>query len=628
MFYHVDWTVSYDPEFEEGDIGELDGINGTPDILERIARLERKNVHDCFQDADLTDKLTMILETTQTIRNMVMMADNAHYISEYPPVKDLLCVLLHLPALDLVVELKHHALEIAEQIVQYLVLDQEDPLYKTLLQQLESTDRGVILTSLRALNRISLVHPTETNKLCNVPPKVIENLSNWLLLNDEDLLDMTTDFLYQYTAVVENLDSMIKAINVGHLVTQLVRLLSHGAKRTPREIVTREAEVVHDPPSETVVPTPRDLLDRLLAMDDPARCCTWIKCFFVEDPESHITQLAIWQAYNTAFLEPLKRLGRPMMAAPEFIKNITSVYQSAYAHIVQEQTPQGPQGSRYLIRGIRPRKNPVGLDGRGYFQCQWPPFPGASSVGCALWFCSAEKAHDHILEYHLKQTRAAHGKYDEVKGNFHCLWNGCTKFPPGANRELSLRRLMAHVKVHVKQEESNHQFTQKSDNYYIPPSSPAKHRSSASSSFATGGNGSSSPAVPRGGRIIRPAETITLWSVETASVRDERQPNAPPQAAGIPLSAVLILSNIARNIVKTKSQQELIEQKAAEGWNERLFRLNMPKLWEIFTENKLLCPYIADLIELINLETDSWPSAIGGTGSRGAFARVSSSSSD
>ncbi|KAK4159086.1 hypothetical protein QBC43DRAFT_248238 [Cladorrhinum sp. PSN259] len=602
MFYHVNWTVCYDPDYDEGDIGELDGINGTPDILGRIARLQPKDVHDNFQPSEFTDRFNLILETTQTIRNMVMMPDNALFIADYPPIRDLLCILLHLPPLDLVVELKHLALEIAEQIVQYLVLDQEDPLYKTLLEQLESTDRGVIVTSLRALNRISLFHPTETNKLCKVPATVIENLRNWLLLNDEDLLDMTTDFLYQYTAVVENLDTMIKSINMEHLVTHLVRLLSHGAKRSHREFVVSEAQVAHEPPSENVVPTPRDLLDRLLALNDQERCCTWIKCFFVEDADSHITQLAIWQAYNAAFLEPLKRLGRQMITAPEFIKNITTVYPNSFAHIVQEPNPNGQPTQRYLIRGIRPRQHPIGLDGRGYFQCKWNHPSGNPHIQCPIWHCTAQSMWEHILEQHLNVTRGPDGKYQNREGVFHCAWAGCRKYPaPGT--KLPVFQLMAHLKIHLKEEEARHQPAAQEPSV---PTSPARQRSSSSSSA---GHASSKP------RIVRPAKTITVSYEETASVRDERNPNVPPQPAGIPLSAVLILRNIARNIVKTESEQVLVDKGEKEGWNERLFRPVMPRLWEIFTENRLLTPYITSLFELVERE-------------KGLFASSASSDSD
>lgn len=609
MFYEVDWAVSYDPDFDGDDIGQLDGINGTPDILERIAQLKRKDVQDNLLPEAFRDQLTLILETTQTIRNMVIMPDNAYFMSEYPPVKDLLCVLLHLPDLEVVVELKHFALEIAEQIIQYLVLDADDPLYKSLLEQLKSNDRGVIVTALRALNRIAFVHPTETNRLGNVPPSVLESLMNWLLLNDEDLLDMSTDFLYQYTAVVDNLDTMLKSINMEHLVAHLVRLLSHGAKRSNREIIVSEARVAYEtgPPSEQVVPTPKDLLEKLLALEEPERCYAWIRCFFEEDPGANITQLAIWQAYNTAFLDPLKRKGRPMINAPEFIRNITNVYEAAGAHIVHEPGPGGQQQQKYLIRGIRPRPYPISLEGRGYFQCQWTRVPGQANK-CGAWNLTAEKMWEHIVADHLREPRGEDGKFKNRAGTYVCEWDDCrTHRQP---RQLHLAQFMTHLKTHLSAEELRHasRVEQTAPPAAVgtpggvPPPSPSKHQRFKS-------------------RVVKPAKTITIALEETASSRDERAPNAPLSAAGIPLSAVLILRNIARNVVKTESEQELIRKQrelrqrtssssgngdddspTVEGWNERLFRPVHQRLWEVFTENRLLAPYLSSLFQLIEAE--------------------------
>lgn len=602
MIYHVNWTVSYDPDSDNTDIGELDGLEGTPDILERIAQLKRrKDVDDNILPAEFRDQLTLVLEATQTIRNMVNMPDNAYFMSEYPPVKDLLCVILNLPELECVVELKHLALEIAESILPYLVLRSDDPLYQSLLAKLESDDRGVILTALKAINKIALNHPIETNRLGNVPPSVLQRIMDWLLLNDEDLLDITTDFLYQYTAVVENLDTMLKHIKIEHLVTHLVRLLSHGAKRSTRELIVSEARLAYDPPNETVVPTPKDLLEKLLAIEEPERCYAWIRCFFEEDPDSNITQLAIWQAYNTEFLEPLKRKGRSMISAPEFIKSITSVYESAGAQIVHEQGPGGQSQQKYLIRGIRPRRYPISPDGRGYFQCQLPAPHGKPPGGakCGARNLTAEKMWDHIVAEHLGDSvsRTEDGKLVNKEGMFSCAWNNCQKFPRPT--EMFLVQYMAHLKTHLRNEEIRH-AAKPSEISPLAPLPPPPPSPTSTTNRSRSGSFSSSSSKSR---VVRPAKTVTITIEETASARDERNPNAPAQAAGVPLSAVLILRNIAQYVPRTEAEAELRRRKnegeEGEGWNEILFRPVMGRLWEVFTENRLLTPHLAGLFGLL-----------------------------
>lgn len=672
LFYDVEWIISNDPDADSDDMGELDGINGTLDILERIAQLKRKDVQDNFQPSEFTDHMTLITEAVLTIRNMVMLPDNAWFMADYPSIKDLLCILLRLPDMDLTVELKHFALDIAEQITPNLVLESDDPLYQTLLAQLKSNDRGTILTALRAIGRISMNHATETNKLHDVPVSVLQNLMDWLLLNDDELVDACLDFLYQYTAVVPNLDTLIESTNAGHLVTHLVRLLSHGAKRYHKEIVVSEARIVYDPPSEQVVSIPLDLLERLLAMEEPERTHQWVRCTFEEDPDAQVTQIAIWQAYNAAFLEPLKRTGRSMINAAEFIRNISSVYHTAGAQVFREQGPTGEVQSRFIIRGIRPRTFPISPENRGYLGCQWTRQPTSDEqqqqqqpqqqqhqrVVCGAWQLTTESMWNHILTHHVGEAPGTDNKFANKEGTYACHWDSCRRYP--APTKLNLMQLMMHIKTHLKAEEARHNALYPT--LQPPPTPAAGGVGGATEPFPGGAPGGPGMTTPGGGvvnpvgvalgamvtssspkrsktRVIKPAGTISLTFEETASVRDERNPNVPPQAAGIPLSAVLILRNIARNVVKTDAEERLRKQSRNKrlggltdgeadneesregegaalvsltttyppgllvssdgGWNERLFRPVMPRLWEVFCENRLLAPYITSLFKLL-----------------------------
>ncbi|KAL2264667.1 hypothetical protein VTJ83DRAFT_7177 [Remersonia thermophila] len=637
LFYDVEWTISNDPDLDDGEAGVLDGINGTPDILERIAELRPKDVQDSLQPAELADQMTLITEAVLTIRNMVMLPENAWFISDYPPINALLCILLNLPPLDMVVELKHSALDIAEQITPYLTLDAQDPLYRTLLAQLGSSDRGIILTALRALGRIAMNHPTETNKLGGVPPATLQRLIDWLLLNDDELVDACLDFLYQYTAEVSNMDVLLDGTNVEHLVAHLVRLLSHGAKRTHREVVLSEAQISYVPATEYVVPIPKDLQERLVALEEPDRCYAWLRCFFEEDPEAQITQIAIWQAYNAAFLEPLKRMGRPMINAPEFIRHISTVYQNAGAQVIRE----GPNGEiqKFIMRGIRPRPHPVTPEGRAYFQCQWQP-PGVA-VKCGTWNLTAEAMWRHILADHLGETPNEDGKFANREALYHCAWQRCAKHPP-PGAKLHLAHFMSHIKTHLKAEEARHlAAAAAAAAAQEAPASPSSQR--RTSSVAAAAAAAATAAQKRSRVVVKPAKSITLSFEETASARDERNPNAPSQAAGIPLSAALILRNIARNAGRTAAEERLVRRRDKRGggggggkhgggrwveyesqrnggdedggedgedkkkkdadepggWNERLFRPVMPRLFEVFSENRLLAPYLTNLFQLL-----------------------------
>ncbi|KAL1898612.1 hypothetical protein Sste5346_003516 [Sporothrix stenoceras] len=736
LFYHdVQWKVSYDQDVDENDLGELDGVNGTPDILERIAQLQPRDTMDCIQTEAFADQMVLIIEAALTVRNMVTLPENAYFVADFAPCRDFLCIALNLPDRDAVVELKHCALDIAEQLTPFLILGDNDPLYQTLLRQLDSPDRGVVLTALRAIGRISM-NLAETNRLGSVPPTVLQRVMQWLLLNDDELMDACLDFLYQYTAVAANVDRLLRSVRTEELVKQLVGLLSHGAKRGVKELVLQPERKL--PASEEVLALPPDLLTRLVATDEPERCYTWLRCFFEEDSDSSITQIAIWQAYQSSFLQPVQQSGRTMLGAAEFIRNVTHVYHAAGAQIQKEQTPQG-EVQKFIIKGIRPRRRPISPEGQEFFRCQWrmPAAATANSAplaspSCGIFFDAADKLYEHILKDHVGEKPGADGKVANVKErDVRCLWAGCRKYPKGT--KMPLVDFMKHIKTHAVKSEMDIRQDQKQQQQQDAPatsapsgqstengspadgsgsisgvqsSNPLKHqrqRSSVSNGdlMATGGgakangagatpngaangaNGTANGSTSNAGSglattpnkrqkrsYVVPAKTISVAYEETATMRDERNPNLPPQAAGIPLSAVLVLRNIARNASKAEvvldergqvvmledsdeqqrqangkyssalakrnnkpsqpgtpsSSSGLLQPKTsgaasgvrhshspadaaaaaaaqeAGGWNERLFRNMLPRLYEIMAENRALATYITSLFQLIGEE--------------------------
>ncbi|KAI1089736.1 hypothetical protein F5B19DRAFT_359277 [Rostrohypoxylon terebratum] len=566
LFYHVEWQISYfnDPVPENSDIVFLDGVNGTSDILERIAKLSPKPVLDHMQSAEFSDRLLRITEAVLTIRNMVMLLDNAVYLADVNSLRDLLCIILRLPNLEMLVEIKHFALDIAEQLTPWLTLDSEDPLYRTLLAQLDSADRGTILTSLRAISRISM-NLEAANKMQNVPASVLQNIMNWILLNDEELVDACLDFLYQYLAVVANVESALKAVNMEHVTTHLIRLLGHGSKRVKEERILEPEQIA--PATEEVAPLPQDLQEKLIHTDEPQRCHQWLQSVFEETPGSQITQIAIWHAYQNAF-GALVNGPRPALGAAEFIRTVSAVYETARASVIRRQRPD--QADIFIINGIRARRLPIHPETKEeYTPCQWKIAKGPYSKKCGLFFLGGQKMWDHVLTAHLGITIGEGGKIHDREIHASCDWDGCVKYAKPARMRLS--ELTRHTKTH---------FPQKRYLNEGPDALAKRQRKS----------------------YVVPAKTMTLTWEQTLVTRDERNPKVE-QAAGIPLSAALVLCNIARNVVKTESEEQLLKKHEmggeGGGWNERLFRPVMPRLFEVLTENKALASYITSLLQLV-----------------------------
>ncbi|KAK7931488.1 hypothetical protein PG985_002200 [Apiospora marii] len=565
LFYHVDWQVAYFGVDETEDIGTLDGANGTSDIIERIHKLKPKSVLDYMQPADFADQLVRVTEAVLTIRNMLMLQENAYYMRDVYPLKDLLCIILHLPSYEMLVELKHFALDIAEQLTPGMELNSEDPLYRSLLAQLDSTDRGTILTALRAISRISM-NLDATNKLQNVPPSVLQNIMNWLLLNDEELMDACLDFLYQYTAVVPNVESLLSAVNMERVVPHLVRLLAHGAKRVKEDLILEPER--KDSASEEVAALPQDLQEKLSSTDEPQRCFHWLQSLFEEDSESHITQIAIWQAYQSSF----GGNNRNTLSAADFIRNVSHVYSGARAQIIR-----GPgEVQRFIIEGIRARTCPLNYETKEeYARCQWVTASTPAIKKCGIFFPSGEKMWHHILTAHLGQSTGEDGKFENRELEAACQWSNCRRYPQPTKVQLS--QLTRHLKTHI-------------------PLPQKRGLSETNESIAKRQRKS----------YVVPAKTMCITWEQTLVTKDERKPQLD-QAAGIPLSAVLVLRNIARNVVKTESEEELLkkEEQGGEsgGWNERLFRPVVSRLFEVMTENKAMASYIASLLQLVQQET-------------------------
>ncbi|RSL88247.1 hypothetical protein CEP51_001835 [Fusarium floridanum] len=562
IFYHVNWTVSWD-SVDPNDVGVLDGNYGTPDILERIQNLIEKDRPDVLQTEAYSDQLVLITEAILTIRNMVTLPENAHNMSDFYPLRDLICIILHLPPKDSLIELKHLTLDIAEQLTPFMTLESDDPLYKTLLTQMTSDDRGTILTSLRALGRISM-NLEATNKLGDIPGPVLERIASWLLLNDDELIDACLDFLYQYTAVVSNVDTLMRSLTPENLVDHLARLLAHGARKTQRDFILVPEQRI--PARDQIAPMPEDLLQEMLKLEEPDRVHRWVRCFFEEDNNSFVTQLAAWQAYQNAFVGPLKTIGQPLITPADFIRNSTSVYKDSNAQVLRE--PGDPQ-QKFIIHGIRARPRPLSTDGKEYGRCLWASNPGNKLEKCGNFYLQPEQMWNHILTSHMGEARNADGQFDNVEKEFTCTWGECSRF--GSPTKMHLRDFASHISTHISA--------------MLPGDSRKQERA-----------------------WIIPAKTMAVTFEETLTVRDERNPNLPPQAAGIPLSAALVLRNMARNVVKTEAEEELLkkQEKTGEtgGWNETLFRPILPRLFEILAENRPLSPHIASLLDLIRIDSD------------------------
>ena len=568
LYFDVKWQISYFPDVPTSQFNVLDGINGTPNILQRIQALKPLDVFDELEPEEFSENLSKVNEAGLVVRNMSLLEDNSRYLAEYPPIRDCLVIIINLPKHPALVELRHYALDICEQLTKYWSLQGDHPLYQSLLQELVSEDRGAILTILRAISRISM-NLEESNRLEAVPVTVLERILQWILLEDEELVGACLDFLYQYTAIPDNVALLLSATQAGQIslpasMAQFARLLQFRAEEKTVSSIIRPAIAL---PRATEVPeVPQDLLDIICKKLEPARSSEWLKSCFEEDPASDITQIELWQAYQKRFSE-YSNPENPLLAAAEFIKNVSTTLPGATAQVVGE-----PPNQKFIIRGIRPRHVPVDTQGRVYSACKWQP-PGAGL--CKRYFMEPKDIWNHVVSTHLRIPHGEDGAFDAHAlrpsnvlnpPTYDCHWVNCRRFSGegGTNNPYLVGE---HVKVHL----------------------PQSGRSAATRA-----------AMQKEARYERPEEVKTIKYQDTLYDEDRHD------AAGVPLTCALILRNLARNIPKAAmgldSGRGGMESILGEAWMERLFGPLRPALFQVLAHNRALAKRVGDIIWMVDAE--------------------------
>ncbi|KAK5136739.1 hypothetical protein LTR08_002035 [Meristemomyces frigidus] len=563
LFYDVDWDVSYDEDTMYLDDETLDGLSGTSDVIRKLKSRIPLTTDDSMQDARFVSQLNLMTEAALVIRNMCLQQENAQYLVKQPISRDYLAVVLNLPQHPGIIELQHHALDTAEQLLVWCDLAPKDALYQSLLAQLDGKDRGLIITSLKTISRIAM-NLAGPKRLDEVSKELLIKIQRWLLIEDEELRSACLDFLFQYTSFADNVDNLLQCIDSEALARQLSRLLLFDAKE---EKVQRPSTQPAEDKTHAPVPRmSRSLVESLLKLDEPERSSEWLRMCFLSDKESEMTQISLWQAYQATFAS--YQATHPHLIAGDFIKNVSTTFAGATAQVAG--------ANKYVIRGIRARKVPVdtgmlpgskGTDkGKELHKCGWritipcepmrDPITGVQSgpitkeIECGEWFKQPDEMLKHALRDHLQLPKkslaaiaAEGGEQSDIDGKpsrpssamanhtlapgllasgisnmfdfqaadktaYRCRWASCRRHSPefaspissGISRTALFAR---HVQTHLPETSSTR----------------SQHN-----------------LKPTSGRTSVGGERVTLKTLQ-----DEKG-----DAAGVALSAALVLRNIAK----------------------------------------------------------------------------------
>lgn len=544
LIHGIKWTVSYEEGagLQDGDV--LNGSFGTEGLYQRLQTLPVLADEDSLEPADFSHKLVKLNEAALVIRNMVMLEENALFLSKFALLRDFLVIALNLPQQERLAEFHQYALDIAEQITKYWELDSASPIYQSLVRNLTSEDRGVVLSSARAITRVDMESP-RPNRSTGISVDTLHTLASYLSLDsDEELMLASLDLLYQYTALPENMTLMLTSEPsiLRRLAPRLVSLILHNAQAQEHRIKVKDPQRL--PPVTNIPIIPDELFNYLLTLPEPDRSTRWLKCCFEEAPTEDITQIAIWQAYQGRFLD-----AGPIPAS-DFIKNVSVTFTTAQAQVINGPNP------RFIIKGIRPRRVLVNTKGEPYNRCLWQTnVQGVMEPqSCGLWYSIGEGLWAHLVKDHLSIPLKADGTFDgTAPGPYRCQWLGCSKH---ANiPETKATKAGVHVRLHVN-------------------NSPRAQNVDATAAKASD--------------VVKDAEYIRHVSYTTV-VDDKGAPT------GIPYMAVLVLKNFARHAVRSQhgGQAEEVSLLTA------LFDEVKDQLWHNFTVHRTLRVDLHHLIQIV-----------------------------
>lgn len=532
-------------------------------------------------------RLALINEASLVVRNMVMLEENAEYLSRNPLFKDVLTILVNLPNDPTFVEARQYGFEMAEQMTRYYPAVSGDPLLSSLKGAINNTDRAIVLASLRAVSRFGtqLDHVTP---LQDISSQIIDRITEWLLVDDSELLGACLVFLYRFTAVVDNIDSLFECTDVENLVRLIARNLMHGARtietRRPMSPVKPAPPVKVPLTADGEIPIPRipsDLVEALLGYDEPERSSQWyvirswqidsdtktnhnrLRTCFEEDPGGEITQIALWQAYQIPFSPYANQ--RPLLPAKDFITNVSTTFAHASAQVINN-----PPGTalRFVIRGIRPRPAPVDSRGRAYMRCLW--HLNKDDADCGEFALAAKQMWEHIVTSHLNLVKGADGVYHFTHKSsqlYSCKWAGCQRFTT-ATDAVSPFAVGMHVKTHLPDTSTMAYQRSKHNLNNVEVAAPQQSSQNTSTNGPLQNGNNDTYAV--NGRITPPATPSAMSETGAYPTALPPKPQVPTSvwpfhntmtderndAAGLPLSAAMVLRNLARNIPRTEAASD------------------------------------------------------------------------
>ncbi|KAI9321288.1 hypothetical protein BX666DRAFT_961032 [Dichotomocladium elegans] len=379
-------------------------LDGTPRLLDLL--VERGSPF--FGDYDRSATITVL----HILRNFSFLRTNAQVLAGSKGLLTMLQKCLALAAVD-DAELKRHCIDVLENIAPYVELSGPfDELIPCLTSVLYSQERHLLIGTILVLTMLTL---NESNRLYLLSGAIttIARVSHLLVINDEELIGVVIEYLYQYSKVSADFRRQLLLIHSGADIGILVSLLTAKSKYFTPKLVLECDEGSQDSQSPAsngqasfeaageshgsvpCVPS----LSAYQELDEPYRCLGWLKDKFeVTDRNSVLSLDDMYLLYEMRFGQERALKMKDFYTVLKISFPEASATDGSQEGLVLEGT---------LVRGIQIKMS-ILKDG-AEMMCQW--------TDCSKVFEDEMHLQRHILQDHV-------GEYQQVDG-MECMWTDC-----------------------------------------------------------------------------------------------------------------------------------------------------------------------------------------------------------
>ncbi|KAK5816141.1 hypothetical protein F5H01DRAFT_321586 [Linnemannia elongata] len=408
----VDWAfsrlISLSFEWNEFSLNMIPGLlnellSFAQPFFEWWATLEPKAIDELMDDDVLnmneTHNLERVLQVFHILRNLSFLDQNISILTEHSGFRKMLQQGLSMPSSTQLNELRIYCLDTLECLSIHITLRSKFDVYlRELHKLLHTSDKALILGSLRALTRLAANEHNE-KILSDIDPDIIERISQLLLIQDDELIGATLDYLYQFSSFHGDAAVQIAKSFPGNIVSVLVRFLSWGS---PKSV---PAPVTVDPAQQI--------------LHEPYRALHWLQSNFESNPQAYIYEADLFKLYQTKFAAH-----GPMLRSADLVTVSRVGFPKMETSFVQ-----GPEGMPpvQVIRGIAKK--------------HWMDFSGAEDRILCRWIgCQTVVANEADLFKHAVQEHISPGM-----GLYTCQWLSCRRFTtPTHDRQQVIKHLKTH----------------------------------------------------------------------------------------------------------------------------------------------------------------------------------------